>query len=182
MKKMARLLVSILASTFLLSTAWAGDKAGPSPGAKPLGESLSLNVSSGDRCPVCAMKVANHPKFASAIELENGDAFYFCGTGCMIRSWMHPEVFLGKNKDALNRPVVQAYFTGKPIDAREAIWVAGSDVVGPMGPALVPLETRKALETFKSRHGGKTVFRLSEMTDEKWKAITGKTAVPAKSN
>lgn len=93
---------------------------------------------------------------------------------------MHPEVFLGVKKASLQLPVVQAYFTGKPIDARKAIWVAGSDVMGPMGPALVPLETQKELDAFKARHGGKTVFRLSEMTDEKWKAITGKSAAPKK--
>lgn len=179
MKKIARLFVWMLASLFLAFPAGAGEKSGPAPGAKPLGADLALQASPTDRCPVCAMKVVHHPKFAAAIQLENGETFYFCATGCLIRSWMHPEVFLGKDADALKRPVVQSYFTGKPIDARDALWVAGSDVVGPMGPALVPLETQKELETFQSRHGGKTVFRLSEMTDKKWQAITGKTAVPA---
>jgi nitrous oxide reductase accessory protein NosL len=179
MKKMALVSVLMVSSLLILSPASA-ETAGPAPGKTPLGQDLALQVSDGDRCPVCAMKVANHPKFASAIQLENGDTFYFCGTGCMIRTWMHPAVFLGVEKASLELPVVQAYFTGEPIDARKAIWVAGSDVMGPMGPALVPLETQKELEAFKARHGGKTVFRLSEMTDEKWKAITGKSAAPKK--
>lgn len=185
MKKMFGVLCAVtLLFSLMAAPAWAGPAAckdtGPPPAATPLGDNHAPRIGPDDRCPVCAMKPINHPKFASAIQLENGDTFYFCGTGCMIRTWMHPEVFLGVGKAAPSLPVVQAYFTGKPIDARKAIWVAGSDVVGPMGPALVPLETQQELETFKSRHGGKTVFRLSEMTDEKWKAITGKTAVPAK--
>ena len=30
-----------------------------------------------------------------AIELDDGRTFYCCGPGCMLRSWLHPEVYLG---------------------------------------------------------------------------------------
>jgi HEPN domain-containing protein/YHS domain-containing protein len=49
------------------------------------------------------MKVKDHPKFACGIELEDGRTYYFCGTGCMIRTWLHPEVFLGVERGALRR-------------------------------------------------------------------------------
>jgi hypothetical protein len=49
-----------------------------------------------------------------------------------------------------------------------------------MGPALVPLKNEEGLEVFKKRHGAKAVFRLSEMTDEKWQQLTGKKAIPKK--
>jgi YHS domain-containing protein len=45
-----------------------------------------MHISSGDRCPVCAMQVSKHKKFAYAVQLMNGSTFYFCGTGCMIRA------------------------------------------------------------------------------------------------
>jgi hypothetical protein len=45
-----------------------------------------------------------------------------------------------------------------------------------MGPALVPVKGEKALEAFKRRHGGKTIFRMDEMNDDKWYAITGRKA------
>ncbi len=102
----------------------------------------TMNISPSDRCPVCAMNVKKHAKFAAAIELENGETHYFCGTGCMIRTWLHPEVFLNVDKKQLKRAVVKDYFTGKPLDAMQAYWVAGSDVIGPMGPALVPLKAK----------------------------------------
>jgi nitrous oxide reductase accessory protein NosL len=126
------------------------------------------------------MQVSKHQKFACAIELKNGKTFYFCGSGCMIRSWMHPDIFLGVTKTELKRSVVQDYFTGDQVSGESVFWVAGSDVIGPMGPALVPLKNEKGLEVFKRRHGAKTVFRLSEMTDEKWQQITGKKAIPKK--
>ena len=129
-----------------------------------------------DRCPVCAMTVKKHAKFASAIQLEDDTTYYFCGTGCMLRTWLHPEVFLNKPKQALRRGVVQDYFTGEQRDAAGVIWVVGSDVVGPMGPAIVPLSDEKSAETFQQRHGGKATFKLDELDDAKWQEITGKKA------
>jgi copper chaperone NosL len=147
---------------------------GPSPGIKPLDKDGVMQISESDRCPVCAMRPVKYPKSSCAIQLKNGATFYFCATGCMIRAWMHPEIFLGAEKSDLHLPVVREYFTGIQMDARELKWVAGSDIVGPMGPALVPVQGEKEVETFRIRHGGKAVFRLEEMNDDRWREITGK--------
>jgi copper chaperone NosL len=155
------------------------EQARPAPAVQGLGEGDELRPGEHDRCPVCAMVPAKRPRNAAAIEQTDGTTHYFCGTGCMIRSWRHPEVYLGTTPDLLGRPVVQEYFDGKPIDARSAIWVAGSDVIGPMGPALVPLANEEDAATFEERHGGKHRFQLHALTDERWTEITGKPAVPA---
>lgn len=170
-----------LAAALMPLVAWAGETGrGPQPAVTPVDDSGRMHISDGDRCPVCAMNVQAHRKFASAIELMDGRTFYFCGTGCMIRTWMHPEVFLNAPKADLNRCWVQDYFSGEHVDGSSVIWVAGSDVVGPMGPALVPLKSEKDLAAFKARHGAKTTFRLNEMNDEAWERITGKKAAPVK--
>jgi nitrous oxide reductase accessory protein NosL len=175
------LLVGIFGfSIFHFSVLADDSKAGPQPGLKPLNESGAMQISSQDRCPVCAMQVSKHKKFACAVQLINDKTFYFCGTGCMIRSWMHPEIFLGVTKQNLKRSVVQDYFTGEQVPGRSVYWVAGSDVIGPMGPALVPLKNEQHLDAFKKRHGAKAVFRLSEITDEKWQQLTGKKAASKK--
>jgi nitrous oxide reductase accessory protein NosL len=175
------LLVGIFGFSLFHSSVLADDSnAGPHPGLKPLAESGAMQISSQDRCPVCAMPVSKHKKFACAIQLMNDSTFYFCGTGCMIRSWLHPEIFLGVDKEELKRSVVQDYFSGEQVPGRSVYWVAGSDVIGPMGPALVPLKNEQHLDVFKRRHGAKAVFRLSEMTDEKWQQLTGKEAAPKK--
>jgi nitrous oxide reductase accessory protein NosL len=148
----------------------------PVPGAAGLSDGGQMQLSDQDRCPVCAMRVTAHEKFASAIELDSGATYYFCGTGCLLRSWLHPEVFLGVERSRVKRAVVRDYFTGKQIDAAGAVWIAGSDVVGPMGPAIVPLADEQAAETFKRRHGGRHRFRLAELSDEQWKRMTGKQA------
>jgi copper chaperone NosL len=156
-------------------TGYMGD--GPEPATAALDAEGKMIISQQDRCAACAMVAARSEKFASAIELTDGKAFYFCSTGCMIRSWMHPEVCLNVDKKLLLRSVVRDYFTGEYMDGGKVIWVAGSDVVGPMGPALVPLKTEQDVSAFKRRHGAKVTFRLSEMTDELWGQITGEEAV-----
>ncbi|MFY9704631.1 MAG: nitrous oxide reductase accessory protein NosL, partial [Desulfobacterales bacterium] len=162
--------------TMLLWGTVSARAAGPEPGRKPLDENNRMQISDDDRCPVCGMKVAEHAKFSSAIQLADETTYYFCGTGCMMRAWLHPEIFLATEKEKLQTPLVKDYFTGEEVDGRDVFWVAGSDVIGPMGPALVPVKGEKALEAFKRRHGGKTVFRMDEMNDDKWTAITGRKA------
>ena len=175
------LLVGLLGFSILRVSVLADDsRAGLHPGLKPIDDSGVMHISSQDRCPVCAMQVSKYQKFACAIELINGRTFYFCGSGCMIRTWMHPDIFLGATKTELKRSVVQDYFTGEQVSGESVFWVAGSDVIGPMGPALVPLKNEQGLEVFKKRHGSKAVFHLSEMTDEKWQQLTGKKAIPKK--
>ena len=169
------LLVGIFGFSIFHLSALADDaKAGPRPGLMPLDEGGAMQISNPDRCPVCAMQVSKYKKFACAVQLIDGSAFYFCSAGCMIRSWMHPEIFLGVAKTELKQTVVQDYFTGDQVSGTAVFWIAGSDVIGPMGPALVPLKSESHLDTFKTRHGAKAVFRLSELTDANWKQLTGK--------
>jgi nitrous oxide reductase accessory protein NosL len=169
----------LLAWVLLPCAALAGEAGrGPLPAAVPVDAGGKMHIGDGDRCPVCAMQVQAHRKFASAIQLEDGTTFYFCGTGCMIRSWLHPEAFLKADRARLRRCVVQDYFTGEHVNGLSVTWVAGSDVVGPMGPALVPLKSEDDLAAFQRRHGGRHTFRLAELTDADWERITGKKAVP----
>jgi nitrous oxide reductase accessory protein NosL len=135
-----------------------------------------MRIGEADRCPVCAMRPKQHAKFASAIELKDGTTYYFCGTGCMLRTWLHPDAFVGAAREQLKRAVVREYFSGDHVDAAGVVWVTGSDVVGPMGPAIVPLADEQAAETFKKRHGGKATFKLAELDDAKWEQLTGKKA------
>jgi copper chaperone NosL len=142
--------------------------------AKGLDPQGQMQFSASDRCPVCGMDVGPHRKLASAIALDDGVTYHFCGTGCMIKTWLHPEVFIDTDKARVKRAVTREYFAGEHVDALTAHWVAGSDVVGPMGPALVALKDAPDLKTFKERHGGKTTFSLATLDDAAWEAIRGK--------
>jgi nitrous oxide reductase accessory protein NosL len=136
-----------------------------------------MKLSESDRCPVCAMFPARRPQNAAAMTLKNGDTFYFCGNGCLLRTWLRPKVYIGKPQDQIDRIIVHDYFSGKSVDGRKATWIAGSDVVGPMGAAIVTLGDAGQLDTFKKRHGGKIVFAFDEVNDDLWRKI-GKRELP----
>lgn len=148
--------------------------AGPQPARKGLDASGRMQVSEEDRCPVCAMPVAAHEPFSAAIVLKDRTTFYFCAPGCMMRAWLHPEVHLGRHRRQLGQTVVRDYFSGDFIDGQEVLWVSGSDVIGPMGPALVPLKDSSDVAVFRRRHGGEEVFHLRDLNDGNWERFTGK--------
>jgi len=169
-------LAAMVALAFFIPSWAAGPGKGPTPGRKTLDPSGRMHIKATDRCPVCGMRVADYVKFSSAIQLADNTTHYFCSCGCMLRAWLYPDIFLAAVREDLKTPVVREYFTGDQLDGRTVFWVAGSDVVGPMGPALVPVMGEKALAAFKRRHGGRTVFLLEELDPDKWFAITGRKA------
>lgn len=155
-----------------LSSASDGNR--PRSGLKPLDENKQMQVSTRDRCPVCGMNVIRYPKFSCAIQLTDKVTYYFCSTGCMIRSWMHPDIYLGMAREMLERAIVKEYFSGRQIEARDIIFVYGSDVIGPMGPAFVPVLDENYLKVFKKRHGGTHQILLKDLNDAGWYEMTGK--------
>ena len=172
--------IVVLASITLILTTdgMVEAKGGPAPASKSLTADGQMTLSESDRCPVCAMFPARRPETAAAMTLKSGETFYFCGNGCLLRTWLRPMIYIGKSQDQIDRIVVRDYFSGKPVDGRKATWVAGSDVVGPMGPAIVALGDADQLGTFTRRHGGKTVFAFDEVNDALWKQIS-KRALPS---
>jgi len=144
---------------------------GPVAADAPIGADGHMQIGAGDRCPVCGMFPAKRPKTAAALMLNDGRTFYFCANGCLLRSWHNAPTYLGVPSESVTRMVVKNYMNGTSIEARKAWWVAGSDVVGPMGPALVTLATRAEVAQFKTRHGAKHVFQLSEMDDTLWRTL-----------
>jgi len=169
--RMMTAIFSILALMLTAATIY-GAESGPAPALRPLASEGSLNLSASDRCPVCAMFPARRPRSAAAMTLKSGETYYFCSNGCLLRAWLRPAVYLGKKKATIDRLVVLDYFSGKPIDARKATWISGSDVVGPMGPAIVALGDAGQLDAFTKRHGGQNVFRFNQIDDALWRKIS----------
>jgi copper chaperone NosL len=111
------------------------------------------------RCPVCGMLVAPHSAWLAAIVFENGKIAYFDGPKDMFRYYFDLSKFektLGP-KD-IHAVWVTDYYTARPIDARTAWFVIGSDVLGPMGHELVPLADSDKAETFRKDHHGRILL------------------------
>jgi nitrous oxide reductase accessory protein NosL len=143
----------------------------PVAAGMPLTADGKMQIGDQDRCPLCGMFPRKYPKTAAAMALADGRTFYFCGNGCMLRAWRDPATHLNAAPERIQRMVVRDFFSGDPLDAHKTWWVAGSDVVGPMGPALVALATEADLTQFKARHGGPIVFQLAQMDDALWQKL-----------
>ena len=119
---------------------------------------------------MCGMFPSRIPECAAAMKLKDGRTYYFCSNRCLLTAWHQPRSYLGPEA-VVSRMVVLDYFRGQPLDGSMVWWVAGSDVIGPMGPALVTLDSHEAVEAFVRRHGGKQRFKLDQMDDALWRRI-----------
>jgi nitrous oxide reductase accessory protein NosL len=59
---------------------------------------------------------------------------------------------------------IKDYYSLNWLSAKEAYYVIGSDVYGPMGHELIPFETREAAESFSKDHKGKEILTFDKIT------------------
>lgn len=180
MSSHTRFLAAVLFGALILGTLLgpaAADPPAPTGSTRPVAALLPLaadgqmQLSDSDRCPLCGMFPAKRPKSAAAMVLADGRTFYFCANGCLLRAWHDAVTHLNVPRERIERMVVKDFFSGGPLDAQQAWWVAGSDVVGPMGPAPVALAGEADVTPFKARHGGTIVFQLAQMDDALWQKL-----------
>lgn len=118
-------------------------------------------------CRVCGMIIVDFPGSKAQIHYRNGEIDTFCSTLDMFLFYHQPD---------RPRNIVAIYVndmgradwnypTGNWIEAREAFYVYGGDIMGPMGEALVPFSSRADAEAYVKKHGGR-VLRFNDITPE----------------
>lgn len=144
----------------LLLTIWAASAAAeegvvtPKPGTR-------------DLCPVCGMLISKYPNWTAAVTYRDGSAHFFDGAKDMFKYLQEPGKYATRHrKEDISSLVVTEFYGLTRIDARKANYVAGSDVMGPMGHELVPLETRADAEEFLKDHKGKQIYTFDQITPE----------------
>ncbi|MCB9600147.1 MAG: nitrous oxide reductase accessory protein NosL [Sandaracinus sp.] len=110
------------------------------------------------RCARCGMRVDTAPAWLAG----HGDA-RFDGPKCLFR-------WAAENGRDAGEGWATEYFDTREVPLREAFFVAGSDVVSPMGDDLVPLRTRALAERFAGDHGGR-VLAFGEVDDAVLQAL-----------
>ncbi len=114
------------------------------------------------KCPVCGMFVAKYPKWAALIDVE-GKKHYFDGVKDMMKFYIF-DVDFPYDRSKITQIEVTDFYTLQAIDAKQAFYVIGSDVYGPMGNELIPFLTKKAAQNFMSDHRGEKIIRFDEIT------------------
>lgn len=113
-----------------------------------------------DRCQVCGMFVAPFPTWLAVAELKDGRRFYFDGPkDLFIFAFDVPGYLPGGSRADIARLQVTEYYSAKLLPVEAVLFVVGSDVLGPMGQELVPVEGTEKARTFRRDHGGTKLLR-----------------------
>lgn len=124
----------------------------------PNGAKLDLAA----KCPVCNMEVRSSTLGPAAVVFKAGTVVGFDSTGDMFRYLLDPKKH-GFQQENVDRVYVTQYGTKNFIDAKQAVYVVGSDVKGSMGPEVVPFAEKGEAEKFMAAHHGKSVVPFAKV-------------------
>lgn len=125
-----------------------------------------------DKCPVCGMFVYKYPKWVAVIELADGTSYFYDGAKDMFKHYMNVSKYTpGKAGQDIVSLEVTDYYAVALIEAKEAWYVIGSDVFGPMGHELIPFETQVSAKEFLEDHKGTHILRFQDVTEDTIKAL-----------
>lgn len=128
-------------------------------------------------CVVRKIKVYQEPKWAAKIELTNGKKLFFCSAKSMIEFYQHPGKWFDigvKSESDFKDILVTDFETLKPINAKGAFFVYGSNVTSPAGDDLVPFATYEAAKNWAAAHNGKRVLAFKQIPDALIRLLNGK--------
>lgn len=130
----------------------------PAMAAPPAAEAKS-------KCAVCGMFVQRHLDWLAVLELEGAAPQFFCGPKDLFKFLHFPERY----RPEIARKSVLAihlkdYYTLEVFDGRQAFFVTGSDIRGPMGNDLIPFARREDAAGFLQDHGGRRLLPFAEIT------------------
>src|SRR5512139_656501 len=131
------------------------------------GDQRPVTPSQKDKCPVCGMFVAKYRDFLAEIVFKDGTYVVFDGTKDMVKYFLNPGKY-GAQKQAedIDTIYVTDYYKLALIDGLRAYYVAGSDIYGPMGRELIPLEKEEDAIGFMRDHKGKAILKFNTITHD----------------
>ncbi len=120
--------------------------------------------SAKERCPVCGMFVAKYEDWLSQVRLADNSVRFFDGVKDML-VYYHNSQYYKTQASEIVEVWIKDYYTLDWFDAKEAWYVTGSDVYGPMGHEFIPFTKEKAARNFLKDHKGKQILRFNDITD-----------------
>lgn len=128
------------------------------------GVTLALAACKGaERCRNCGMKIDRQSPWRTDLVEPSGGVVAFDTPKCALLAWRTGKV-------AATGVRLQEYYDRKVRDGADLRFVVGGDVLGPMGPDLVPIEPARATK-FIQDHGADKALRLDEVTREVIEAL-----------
>ena len=108
------------------------------------------------RCRNCGMRIDPGSQWRAELVSADGTVTTFDTPRCALQSWRSGKT-PAKSLRALD------YYDRQSRDGNDVRFVIGGDVVGPMGPDLVPVDPAR-VSKFIQDHAGQRALRLEEVT------------------
>lgn len=119
---------------------------------------LALLVGAGckrvPRCASCGMALDPASRWFAEVE-HGGKTQGFDTPKCALRFWL--------TQASGGRVFVRSYYGQVRTDGGQVVFLVGSDVLGPMGADLVPVEPEHESK-FKTEHKAQASYRLASLT------------------
>jgi copper chaperone NosL len=120
-----------------------------------------------DRCPVCGMFVYEYAKWVARVVFKDGSAYFYDGAKDMFKHIFNVAKYTpGRSPENIAEIHVTDYYDVELIQAKDAYYVIGSDVLGPMGHELVPFKNQSSAQEFLRDHKGRSILRFQDVTED----------------
>jgi hypothetical protein len=107
------------------------------------------------------------PKWTTALTFKGGEKAFFDGPKDLFRYYLAVDKYAkGKKQADIEQVYVTEYYSARPLPARDLFFVVGSDVAGPMGRELVPIQGKAQAETFLKDHKGQRLLKFDQVTPD----------------
>jgi len=122
-------------------------------------------------CGKCGMFPAKYPRWQSQIIFKDGKMTPFDGCKCMFNFISAMDQFDKiHSRDDVAAVWVKDFNSGSWINAADAYYVVGSNMMGPMGKELIPFANQADAMKFNQKQGG-SMMMYSQITPEVLKTL-----------
>ena len=139
--------------------------------------SFEMDYDKNTECLVRHFKVYKDPKWVAKIELQNGKKVFFSSPKSMFEFYFSPgkwfDVGVKSEKD-FKDILVTDFETLKPVKAKGAFYIYGTNVTGPAGDDLIAFDSYAAAEKFSKKHNGKRILGFRDISDALIRLINGR--------
>ncbi len=132
-------------------------------------QTQAIHVTKDEKCPVCGMFVYKYPRWVSVLDItvnSKQKKLYFDGVKDLVKFYHNPEKW-GKYQGVIIRDVlVTDYYKQTALDGKQAVYVIGSDILGPMGHELIPFDSKAQAKVFLNDHSGSKIIRFDDISEQ----------------
>ncbi len=115
-----------------------------------------------DRCSVCNMIPAKYPTFKTQLIMADKRRFHFCSSQCLFEFAQDPHKH-GATTTEVGDVWLHDHVSGRYIFGKNAYYVVGSEIHGPMGPEAIAFDLKSEAADFTKVNNGQ-VLKFEKVT------------------